>query len=76
MFTVIHLTMIDLRILPQKAQNELVDFYQFLVEKYSLRKRKRQSSTNTTATQVNSFFDQYNLELSHFTFNRNELYDR
>jgi hypothetical protein len=68
--------MIDIHILPQKAQNELVDFYQFLVERYSSRKRKRQSSTNTTAKQVNSFFDQYNLDLSDFTFNRNELYDR
>jgi len=68
--------MIDIHILPQKAQNELVDFYQFLVERYSSRKRKRQTSTNATAKQVNSFFDQYNLDLSEFTFNRNELYDR
>jgi hypothetical protein len=68
--------MIDIHILPQKAQNELVDFYQFLVERYSSRKRKRESSTNITAKQVNSFFDQYNLDLSEFTFNRNELYDR
>jgi hypothetical protein len=68
--------MIDIHILPQKAQNELVDFYQFLIERYSSRKRKRQTSTNATAKQVNSFFDQYNLDLSEFTFNRNELYDR
>jgi hypothetical protein len=68
--------MIDIHILPQKAQNELVDFYQFLVVRYSSRKRKRESSTNTTAKQVNSFFDQYNLDLSDFTFKRNELYDR
>ena len=61
--------MIDIRILPRKAQNELVDFYQFLVEKYSLRKRKRLISTNATAKQVNNFFDQYNLDLSEFTFN-------
>jgi hypothetical protein len=68
--------MIDIHILPQKAQNELVDFYQFLIERYSSRKRKRQTTTNATAKQVNSFFDQYNLDLSEFTFNRNELYDR
>ena len=65
--------MIDIHILPQKAQNELVDFYQFLIERYSSRKRKRQTTTNATAKQVNSFFDQYNLDLSEFTFNRNEL---
>ena len=68
--------MIDIHILPQKAQIELVDFYQFLVERYSSRKRKRLTSTNSTAKQVNSFFDQYNLDLSEFTFNRNELYDK
>jgi len=68
--------MIDLHILPQKAQNELVDFYQFLVERYSSRKRKRQTSSKDSAKHVNSFFDQYNLDLSDFTFNRNELYDR
>ena len=66
--------MIDLHSLPQKAQYELIDFYQFLVEKYS--KGKRKASTNATAKQVNNFFDQYNLDLSDFTFNRNELYDR
>jgi hypothetical protein len=68
--------MIDIHILPQKAQNELTDFYQFLVERYSSGKRKRQSSTNATAKQVNNFFDQYNIDLSDFNFNRNELYDR
>ena len=68
--------MIDIHILPQKAQHELIDFYQFLVERYSSRKRKSQSSSKVIAKQVNSFFDQYNLDLSDFTFNRNELYDR
>ena len=68
--------MIDIHILPQKAQNELIDFYQFLVERYSSGKRKRQSSTNDTAKQVSNFFDQYDIDLSDFNFNRNELYDR
>ena len=70
--------MIDIHKLPQKAQNELIDFYQFLVERYALGKRERQSPTNTSATakQVSSFFDQYNIDLSDFNFNRSELYDR
>lgn len=67
--------MIDLRVLPQKAQNELLDFYQFLVNRYSSGKRKKSSPRNT-AKEVNSFFDQYNIDLTDFNFNRDELYDR
>lgn len=68
--------MIDIHILPQKAQNELIDFYQFLVERYASRKRKKQTTASATSKQVNSFFDQYSIDLSDFNFNRSELYDR
>jgi hypothetical protein len=68
--------MIDLHILPRKAQNELIDFYQFLVERYVSEKKKRQSPNNAIAKQDSSFFDQYNIDLSDFNFNRSELYDR
>lgn len=68
--------MIDIRILPQNAQNELIDFYQFLVERYSKGNVEKQSPANATSEQVNSFFDQYNLDLVDFRFNRSELYDR
>jgi len=68
--------MIDIHILPQKAQNELIDFYQFLVERYASGNRKRNSKTTATSKQVNSFFDQYEIDLSDFTFSRSELYDR
>lgn len=68
--------MIDIHILPRKAQNELIDFYQFLVERYATIKRKKQSPSNTESRQVSTFFDQYNIDLSDFTFNRSELYDR
>lgn len=68
--------MIDIHILPQKAQNELIDFYQFLVQRYASGKRKRQISSSNTSKKVSSFFDQYNIDLSGFKFNRNELYDR
>lgn len=67
--------MIDIHLLPQKAQNELLDFYQFLIERYSSEKRKKKSP-NHAAKQVNSFFDQYNIDLTDYNFNRNELYDR
>jgi len=68
--------MIDIHILPRKAQNELIDFYQFLVERYSTRKRKKKSPASADSKQVSTFFDQYNIDLSDFIFNRSELYDR
>lgn len=68
--------MIDIHILPQKAQNELIDFYQFLVERYVKGKKKKLSPTNETSQKINLFFDQYNIDLTGFNFNRNELYDR
>jgi len=68
--------MIDIHILPKKAQNELIDFYQFLVERYVSGTRKRQSLANSTFKQVNTFFDKYNIDLSDFNYNRSELYDR
>jgi len=68
--------MIDIHILPKKAQNELIDFYQFLVERYVSGTRKRQSLANSTFKQVDTFFDKYNIDLSDFNYNRSELYDR
>ena len=68
--------MIDINILPQKAQNELVDFYQFLVERYAIGKTKKQASSKATSKQVNNFFDGYNIDLTDFNFNRSEIYDR
>ena len=68
--------MIDIHVLPQKAQNELIDFYHFLVERYVTGKRKKQSLANANSKQVSTFFDQYNIDLTDFNFNRSELYDR
>lgn len=68
--------MIDLHILPRKAQNELIDFYYFLVNRYVSEKNKKHTTSRYFAKEINSFFDQYNFDLSEFPFNRNELYDR
>jgi hypothetical protein len=68
--------MIDIHILPQKAQNELIDFYQFLVQRYASGKRKRQASSSNTSKKVSNFFDQYNIDLTGFKFNRDQLYER
>ena len=68
--------MIDIHILPQKAQNELIDFYQFLVERYVSGKKNKHFKSNSADKQVSTFFDQYNIDLTDFKFNRNELYER
>lgn len=68
--------MIDIHILPKKAQNELSDFYQFLVERYTSGKNKKKVTSHSIAKQINSFFDNYNVDLTNFKFNRSELYER
>ena len=68
--------MIDIHKLPQKAQNELIDFYQFLLQRYTSGKTKKHTPKHTNAKKAGSFFDQYNIDLTGFKFDRNELYER
>jgi len=68
--------MIDIHILPQKAQNELIDFYQFLVQRYASGKRKKHTHNFNNQKKISSFFDQYSIDLTGFKFNRDELYER
>ncbi len=68
--------MIDLQILPQKAQTELIDFYQFLVQRYVSGKTKKKSPKLSKEKNTGNFFDQYNVDLTGFKFNRDELYER
>lgn len=67
--------MIDLQILPKKAQNELIDYYHFLVERYVINKEKF-SKKSGKGKQVESFFDQFSLNMKDFKFNRDEIYER
>jgi len=66
--------MLDLSVLPRKAQDELLDFYQFLVERYGIKGRKRISSKKVQVN-IDAFFDKYNIDLKGFTFNRDEIYE-
>ena len=70
------MNMIDLHILPRKAQNELIDFYCFLVDRYVSGKRKKHTASGSVAKEIDNFFDQYNYEVTEFSFNRNEVYER
>ncbi|HAH24673.1 MAG TPA: hypothetical protein DCL77_13130 [Prolixibacteraceae bacterium] len=69
------MTMIDIQILPKKAQNELIDYYQFLVERYVGKEVKSKKKTNKQS-QVNSFFDQFAINMKKYNFNRDEIYER
>ncbi len=66
--------MLDLSVLPRKAQDELIDFYQFLVERYGKKERKGISSKKVEVN-IDTFFDNYNIDLKGFTFNRDEIYE-
>lgn len=68
--------MIDLSVLPKKAQDELYDFYQFLVERYSHKKEENKQKTKSRSTEIKNFLDKYNLNLQNFSFNRDEIYER
>lgn len=68
--------MIDIQILPKKAQNELIDFYQFLLERYKVRKIKQKGNVGNSKNRTDGFFNSYNVNLDNYTFNRDELYDR
>lgn len=68
--------MFDLSVLPKKAQDELIDFYLFLVERYSHKKVEKNKKGATRAEKIDLFFNQYDINLKGFSFNRNEIYER
>lgn len=68
--------MFDLSVLPKKAQDELADFYQFLVERYGNKKGLKESIEVSREKRIHAFFGKYNLNLKDFTFNRDEIYKR
>jgi len=67
--------MIDIHLLPKKAQDELIDYYHFLVERYVEKEVKSKKKSNKL-NQVNSFFDQFSINMKDFNFNRDEIYER
>lgn len=66
--------MFDLSVLPQKAQEELADFYQFLVERYG--NKEKLNELQEREKRIHTFFGKFNLNLDDFTFNRDEIYER
>ena len=61
--------MIDIQILPKKAQNELLDYYHSLLQRYAPKKEKGCKKA-AKKRQVNSFFDQFSIEMKNFNFSR------
>lgn len=68
--------MFDLSVLPKKAQDELYDFYQFLVERYSRKTEENKQKAETRSIEIKNFLNKYNLELQNYSFNRDEIYER
>lgn len=66
---------IDIHILPKKARAELVDFYNFLVRKYVTKSEKHKVSLEQESKEkeINAFFDNYQVDLSGFSFNRDNF---
>ena len=67
--------MIDIHLLPKKAQDELMDYYHFLVERY-VRNEEKSKKRSNKRNKVNSFFDQFSLNMKDLNFNRDEIYER
>jgi hypothetical protein len=67
--------MIDIQILPKKAQDELIEYYNFLVERY-VRRKEKQSKNKTKESDVNKFFDQFSINMKDLNFNREDIYER
>ena len=69
---------IDLHILPKKARAELVDFYHFLIRRHVTGREKPKVSLKKESKKrdIKAFFDSYQLDLSGFSFNRDEIYER
>lgn len=68
--------MFDLSLLPKKAQDELFDFYHFLVERYSHKNVESVKKSKSRNLDIKNFFGKYNLNLNDFSFNRDEIYER
>jgi DNA replication protein DnaC len=54
----VELKNLNLSILPENAQQELIDFYQFLIEKY-VKKQKEISLSNSNTLNLKGIFNQY-----------------
>ena len=68
--------MINLSVLPKNAQNELFDFYQFLLSKYGKEENEKATTDESRMDIMDAFFDKYELDLNNYSFNRDEIYDR
>ena len=68
--------MIDINILPKKAQNKLIDFYNYLVERYAKEGLKKQEVSDLYTNHISKFFNGYDIDLRGFKLNRSEIYER
>lgn len=65
-------TVLDISTLPEHARQELTDFYQFLARKYATSKQRRARPVS----KITQFFQQYQVDMSDYRFNRDEAHER
>ena len=61
---------IDLSLLPEEARRELIDFYEFLLEKYGTKKRKG----NIEDIEETLLINKIQIDTRNWKFNREEVY--
>lgn len=64
-------TMLDLSTLPEQARQEVTDFYQFLARKYRANKPRAMHDSG-----IKQFFQQYQLDMGSYHFDREEAHER
>ena len=62
---------IDLTLLPENARRELIDFYEFLLEKYGSRKEKN----NIENIEETLLINKVQIDTKNWEFSREEIYE-
>ena len=62
---------IDLMLLPEEARRELIDFYEFLIEKYGTKKKK----DNIKDIKELLLINKVQIDTKNWRFSREEIYE-
>ena len=68
-------TFIEIKELPLKAQNELLDFYEFLMSKYTRKLHRVKKRNSTKKSFIHKIMENPILSNEFKPFNRDEIYE-
>ncbi|MEO2068333.1 MAG: hypothetical protein ABGX27_02330 [Desulfurobacteriaceae bacterium] len=66
---------IDLTLLPEDARRELIDFYEFLLEKYGSKYSSRKGKNNIEDIKEILLIDKVQIDTRNWKFSREEIYE-